>query len=45
MQAVAAEFSGYRRKTPLLFGEESLNSLFGFIHSRTGFAYRVILAG
>jgi hypothetical protein len=37
MQALAAEFSGWRRKIPLLFKEKSLkNSLFGFTYSKTG---------
>jgi hypothetical protein len=35
MQALAAEFSGWRRKIPLLF-EEFKNSLFRFMYLKTG---------
>jgi hypothetical protein len=36
MQALAAEFSRWRRKIPLLFQEEFKNSLFRFMYFKAG---------
>jgi hypothetical protein len=37
MQALATEFSGWRRKIPLLFGEKSLKTVcFHFMYFKAG---------